>query len=199
MQTVTMESKYLKYDQIVAITDAVTIAQQLSASQLRRNMQLSDSPGKKIAPELLQSVQHWVKMSRTQLTMKQLDGFDINSSYGSLQKFLRHSSKHNWFSTCAHSATNRRNGTRSGGQVLAVDTVYATACMVELITTWGWRLTARHQVAMPPFLKAFIFPRRFGPFYQATWQGALAALDWMRTSQRLHMRTHLKENLWDQL
>jgi hypothetical protein len=43
-------SKYLKYDQIVAILDAVTIALQLSAAQLRRNMQLADSPSKKIAP-----------------------------------------------------------------------------------------------------------------------------------------------------
>ncbi len=76
-------SKYLKYDQIVAISDAVTIAPQLSAAQLRRNTQLADSPSKKIALELLRSVQHWMKLS----TMKQLDWFDINSSYGSLQKF----------------------------------------------------------------------------------------------------------------
>ncbi len=81
------KSKYLKYDQIVAISDAVTIAQQLSAAQLQRNMQLADSPSKKIVPELLRSVQHWVKLSRAQSTMKQLDRFDINSSYGSLQKF----------------------------------------------------------------------------------------------------------------
>jgi hypothetical protein len=81
------KSKYLKYDQIVAISDAVTIAPQMSAAQLRRNMQLADSPGKKIAPEFLRSVQHYVKLSRAQLTMKQLDGFDINSSYGSLQQF----------------------------------------------------------------------------------------------------------------
>jgi hypothetical protein len=50
-------------------------------------MQLADSLSKKIALELLLSVQHWVKLPRTQLTMKRLDGFDINSSYGSLQKF----------------------------------------------------------------------------------------------------------------
>ncbi len=61
-------------------SDAVTIAPQLSAAHLRRNMQLADSLSKKIAPELLQSVQNWVKMSRAQWTMKQLDGFDINSS-----------------------------------------------------------------------------------------------------------------------
>jgi hypothetical protein len=49
------KSKYLKYDQIVAVTDAVTIAPQQSAAQLHRNMQLAgpDSPGKNIAPELL--------------------------------------------------------------------------------------------------------------------------------------------------
>ncbi len=78
------KSKYLKYNQIVAISDALTIAPHLSAAQLRRNMQLADSPSEKIAPELLRSVQHWVKLSRAQLTMKQLDGFDINSSYGSV-------------------------------------------------------------------------------------------------------------------
>ena len=81
------KSKYLKYDQICAIADAVTIAPNLSATQLRRNMSLADSPGKKIAPELLRSVQHRVKQSRAQLTMKQLQGLDIDSSYGSLQKF----------------------------------------------------------------------------------------------------------------
>ncbi len=45
------KSKYLKHDQIVAVTDAVTIAPQQSAAQFRRNMQLAgpDSPGKNIA------------------------------------------------------------------------------------------------------------------------------------------------------
>jgi hypothetical protein len=39
--------KYLKYDQIVAVTDAVTIVLQQSAAQLHHNMQLAgpDSPG----------------------------------------------------------------------------------------------------------------------------------------------------------
>ena len=40
-------SNYLKYDQICAIADAVTVAPNLSAAQLRRNMSLADSPGKK--------------------------------------------------------------------------------------------------------------------------------------------------------
>ncbi len=57
------KSKYLKHDQIVAVTDAVTIAQQQSAAQLRRNMQ------------------------RAQLTIRQLRGFNIDSSFGSLIQF----------------------------------------------------------------------------------------------------------------
>jgi hypothetical protein len=44
------KSKYRRYGQIVAVTDAVTIAPQQSAEQLRHNMQLAgpDSPGKNI-------------------------------------------------------------------------------------------------------------------------------------------------------
>ncbi len=83
------KSKYLKYDQIVAVTDAVIIAPQQSAAQLRRNMQLAgrDSPGKNIARELLRCVQRVVRLSRAQLTIKQLQGFDIDSSIGSLSQF----------------------------------------------------------------------------------------------------------------
>jgi hypothetical protein len=42
------KSKYLKHEQIVAVADAVTIAPQQSASQLRRNLQLAESPSKHI-------------------------------------------------------------------------------------------------------------------------------------------------------
>ena len=44
------KSKFLKYEQIIAVTDAVTVAPTLSAAQLRRNMQLADpnSPRKRI-------------------------------------------------------------------------------------------------------------------------------------------------------
>jgi hypothetical protein len=68
-------------------------------------MQLADSLGKKIAPELLRSVQHWVKLSRALLTMKQLDGPDIDSSYGSLQKF----SEKFWFADLV-ACNNDREG-----------------------------------------------------------------------------------------
>ncbi len=85
------KSKYLKHDLIVVVTDAVTIALQQSAAQLqlRRNMQLAgpNSPGKNIVPELLLCMQRVVRVSRAQLTIRQLQGFDIGSSFGSLTQF----------------------------------------------------------------------------------------------------------------
>ena len=57
------KSKHLKCDQIIAVTDAVTVAPTLSAAQLRRNMQLADpdSPGKKIGLDLLRSMENIVR------------------------------------------------------------------------------------------------------------------------------------------
>ena len=48
----------LKYDQIIAVMDAVTVALTLPAAKLRYNMQLADphSPGKKIDQSLLRSM-----------------------------------------------------------------------------------------------------------------------------------------------
>ncbi len=72
------KSKYLKNNQIVAVSDAVIIAPQQS-----RNMQLAgpESPGKNIALELLLCVQHVVHVSLApgQLTIKQLQRFDIDN------------------------------------------------------------------------------------------------------------------------
>ncbi len=77
------KSKYLKYDQIGVVTDAATIALQQSAAQFRRNMQFAgpESLGKNIAPELLRCVQRVVCLSRAQLTIKQLKGFNIDSTF----------------------------------------------------------------------------------------------------------------------
>jgi hypothetical protein len=79
-------SKYLKHDQIVAVSDAVLIAPQQSASQLRRNMAMAgpSSPGKLIEPSLLRSVQRRVSRAREQLTLRKMDGFVLDASYGSL-------------------------------------------------------------------------------------------------------------------
>ena len=81
-------SKYLKHDQIVAVTDAVTIVQVVC--QLRNsNMQLADpnSPRTRIGLEMLRCMQRVVRLLRADLTVKQLQGFDINSSFGSLTQF----------------------------------------------------------------------------------------------------------------
>ena len=79
-------SKYLKHEQIVAVSDAVLIAPQQSAAQLRRNMSMAgpSSPGKHIEPALLRSVQRRVSRAREQLTVRKMDGFVLDASYGSL-------------------------------------------------------------------------------------------------------------------
>jgi hypothetical protein len=62
--------------------------------ELCRNMQLGlESPDKHIAPDMLRCVQRLVLASRVQLTVKQLQGFDIKSSFGSITQFA----KAKWF------------------------------------------------------------------------------------------------------
>jgi hypothetical protein len=81
------DSKKLKYEQMVAIRDAVVTAPQLSASMLRRNMKLHDSPTKTIPAEHMRSFQHQVYRSRTKLCAQQLKGFNLDDSYGKLHEF----------------------------------------------------------------------------------------------------------------
>ena len=80
------KSKYPKHKQIVAVSDAVLIAPQQSAAQLHRNMAMAgpSSQGKLIEPSLLQSVQPRVSRSREQLTVRKMDGFVLDASFGSL-------------------------------------------------------------------------------------------------------------------
>ena len=47
------KSKYLKHDQIVAVSDAVTIAPNISAAVLRRNLLMVDAPGTSIGTDML--------------------------------------------------------------------------------------------------------------------------------------------------
>jgi hypothetical protein len=80
------KSKFLKHEQIVAFADAVTVAPQPSASQLRRNLQLAESQTKHFELLLLQCMQRVVHASRAQLIVKQLQGFNyvnftIDSSF----------------------------------------------------------------------------------------------------------------------
>ena len=89
------QSKYIKHDRIVAVADAVTVAPQQSAAQLRRNMQFAKCPQKHIGPHLLRCIWRVVRASRAQLTVKQLEGFNIDSSFGLLTQF----SDVKWFKT----------------------------------------------------------------------------------------------------
>jgi hypothetical protein len=80
------DSKKLKYEQMVAIRDAVVTAPQLSASMLRRNMQMHDSPTKTIPAEHMRSFQHQVYRARKTLCAQQIKGFYLDGSYGKLQE-----------------------------------------------------------------------------------------------------------------
>ena len=81
-------SKKLKYNQVVAIREAVVTAPQLSARVLRRNMTLHDSPTKTIPPEHLHSFfGHQVYRARKELCNKQLKGFEIDDTFGTLDQF----------------------------------------------------------------------------------------------------------------
>ncbi len=82
-------SKYLKYDQIISLSEAAITVPNLSCSAVRRNMLLPvhDSPSKTIGAEHSRSVMRRVRHARKNLTTKQLGGFMIADSFGSLTKF----------------------------------------------------------------------------------------------------------------
>jgi hypothetical protein len=68
-------SKYLKYDQIIFLSEAAIKVPNLSCSAIRRNMLLHDSPTKTIGAE----------HSRCKkFTTKQFGGLVIADSFGSL-------------------------------------------------------------------------------------------------------------------
>ena len=83
------KSKYLKHKQIVAVYDGARVCPQQSAAVLRRNLAAAaeTSPEKLIDPKYLRSVRHRVTAVRKKLTVKKLDGFQIDDSYGSLLRF----------------------------------------------------------------------------------------------------------------
>ncbi len=103
------DSKKLKYEQMVAIRDAVVTAPQLSACMLRRNMQMQDSPTKTI-PEHLLSFQHQVYRARKKLCAQQLKGFNLDDSNGKLQEFAN---CHLW-STLVHRHSDPEDGYHIG-------------------------------------------------------------------------------------
>jgi hypothetical protein len=84
-------SKYLKYEQIISLSEAAITAPNLSGSAIRRNMLLHDSPSKTIAPEHRRSVMRRVRHARKNFTAKQLGGFIIADNFGSLTEFCNRS------------------------------------------------------------------------------------------------------------
>jgi hypothetical protein len=66
-----ISQSFSKHEQIVVVADAVTVAPQQSAPQLRRNLQLAESPTKHIEPLRLRCMQRVVHAARAQLTVKQ--------------------------------------------------------------------------------------------------------------------------------
>ncbi len=85
-------SKYLKYDQIISLSEAAITAPNLSGSAIRRNMLLHDSPTKTIGAEQSRCVMRRVRHALKNLTTKQLCGFMIANSFCSLTEFCTRSS-----------------------------------------------------------------------------------------------------------
>ena len=79
------KSKYLKHDQIVAVSDAVTVAPNLSAAVLRRN--LVNAPGTSIGADMLRSIRYRVMAARKKLSNSQMEGHGLDGTVGSLSKF----------------------------------------------------------------------------------------------------------------
>ncbi len=85
-------SKYLKNEQIISLSKAAITAPNLSGSAISRNMFLHDRPTKTIGAEHSRSVMRRVRHAHKNLTTKQLGGFMIADSFGSLTAFCIRSS-----------------------------------------------------------------------------------------------------------
>ncbi len=77
-------SKYLEFQQIAAVHNAVSVAPTLPVSVLWRNMAL----GGTIDPKFIRSIQRQVLKSRVLLIAAQLEGYIIGSSFGALTEFV---------------------------------------------------------------------------------------------------------------
>jgi hypothetical protein len=81
------KSKYLKFKHIEALHNAVSVAPTVPATAIRRNLALV-SEDVRIDPKFLRSIQHQVRKSRSVLTVAQLEGYTIGSSFGALSDFV---------------------------------------------------------------------------------------------------------------
>jgi len=90
----TVKSKYLKYDQIISLSEAAITAQNLSAAVIRRNLLMHDSLTKTIGVQYRQSVHCSVRHARKNMTAKQLGGVIIDYGFGAFTEFC---SRRAWF------------------------------------------------------------------------------------------------------
>jgi hypothetical protein len=81
------KSKTLKYAEIVSVIEAVKTAPTMPGSEIRRNLLDHDSPTKTIPVKLKRCVERRVYSARKQMTKKQLDGYELDDTFGSLSVF----------------------------------------------------------------------------------------------------------------
>ena len=81
------KSKTLTYREINSVVEAVKTAPTMPGSEIRRNLLDHDSPTKTIPVKLKRCVERRVYSARKNMTKKQLDGYELNDSFGSLTVF----------------------------------------------------------------------------------------------------------------
>ena len=80
------KSKFLKIKHIEAVHNAVSVAPTVAATALRRNLALAGEEVR-IDPKYARCIQRQVRKSRKLLTVAQLLGYEIGSSFGALTEF----------------------------------------------------------------------------------------------------------------
>ena len=80
------KSKFLKIKHIEAVHNAVSVAPTVAATALRRNLALVGEEVR-IDPKYARCIQRQVRKSRKLLTVAQLLGYEIGSSFGALTEF----------------------------------------------------------------------------------------------------------------
>ena len=81
------KSKTLTYAEINSVVEAVKTAPTLPGSDIRRNLLDHDSLTKSIPVQLKRCVDRRVYSARKNMTKTQLDGYELNDSFGSLTVF----------------------------------------------------------------------------------------------------------------
>jgi hypothetical protein len=83
----TDKSKYLKYNQIILLTEAAVTAPNLSAAVIRRNMLMHESPTTTISVQHRHGVTRRVRPASKNMTAKQRGGVIMDDCFGALTDF----------------------------------------------------------------------------------------------------------------